>query len=122
LTTLQQPIRTPRRRALVFALAAIAVLVAGVLPACAIDCCMSQPAQTSIHRSMPCCGHDSSIAPRIDSRMQPVASAGPLVPPSTVVAHAVTPAVPDTTSLLASSNHAAGGSPPLFLICQQFLI
>jgi hypothetical protein len=121
--TRQQPIRTPHRRASIVALAVIAVLVAGVLPACAIGCCMSQnaPPQASLHRDMPCCNHDSSIAPRIDSGVQQATFAGPLVPPSTVVAHVVTPSEPATTTLL-TPLCAAGGSPPLFLTHQQFLI
>jgi hypothetical protein len=121
--THHQPTRTQRRRASIVALAVIAVLVAGVLPACAIGCCMSQnaPPQASIHRDMPCCNHDSSIAPRIDSQVQQATFAGPLVPPSTVVAHVVTLSIPATTTLL-TPLCAAGGSPPLFLTNQQFLI
>jgi len=122
--TRQQPNRTQHRRAFIVALAVTAVLLAGVLPACAIGCCTSknQSPQASIHRDMPCCNHDSSIAPRIDSQVQQATFAGPLVPPSTVVAHLVTRSTPATTTLLTSPTSAAGGSPPLFLRTHQILI
>ncbi len=77
--TRQQLTRTSRlNRAPFLVLATIAVLAAGVLPTCRVNCCSSMPTIASVHVNLPCCAFDTSIAPRDFDRPHAAAFAGSL--------------------------------------------
>lgn len=127
------PKGTPSRiRATCLALAAIAVLVAGVLPACASALCCGTmtPAQT-VHAQMPCCaGHTSSLSPRGDERQPATLAAGSSTSPlKWAPAIDVAFARSSCSSSLRADAVATVSqarflepSPPLFLQHAQFLI
>jgi len=69
-----------RHRASFLALAVIAVVAAGVLPACLDSGCCPLTGERTVQSQMPCC--EPTIAPR-DLSLRPVTSAGSVLLPQT---------------------------------------
>ena len=104
-------------------LAVIAVLVAGILPACGDGACCSHAAEPSLHRGMACCA-ESSIVSRDAVPVLQATSAGSVTPVAVVELPDASDPVPPrvhTTHTIASSTHHQP-APPLFLLNEQFLI
>lgn len=101
------------------ALAALAVLVAAVLPACGIEGCCAKDAETSLHAQMPCCD-EVTVAASDTVHVLPAAAtvAAIELPDATAFAPAPAPAVHAVAAPAPRQDHA----PPLFLLNEQFLI
>jgi hypothetical protein len=110
-----------RRRAVCLVLAALAMFVASVLPACGTACCAAE-AEASMHATMPCC-ETPSVRPSDSTTQavkQPVSvqiAAAPLVVDR--VAVVMQPAPPSRRE---TEDTLPDTAPPLFLLNAQFLI
>jgi hypothetical protein len=108
------------RRSVCLALAAMAVFVAAILPACGVACCALEQ-EASMHAEMPCC-ESPSLAPT-DSNLPAVKAAVPLQVLAPIVAESSAPVAPHVHVRVSEPLHAhAELSPPLFLLNAQFLI
>jgi len=116
-----------RHRASFLALAVIAVVAAGVLPACLDSGCCPLTGERTVQSQMPCC--EPTIAPR-DLSLRPVTSAGSVLLPQTWAPVAVveppgaSPSIPPRVqATLATASRAHQQPPPtLFLLNAQLLL
>lgn len=119
---------TTRFRAIAFALVAISLLVAAVLPVCGGICCPAGDDAASMHAQMPCCAGEASVAREESPRLPKAAGVSPaprIWVPVAIVARAgatciTAPRVQAVRDHDAISRHEP--SPPLFLLNAQFLI
>lgn len=106
-------------RSVTLALAVMAVLVAAVLPACAIEGCCAKDAETSLHAQMPCCD-EVTVAASDEVHVLPAAAPVAAIKLQDAMAFVSVPA--PAVHAIAAHAHQQDHDPPLFLLNAQFLI
>lgn len=109
------------KQKLLVGIAAIAILAAGILPACVNGVCCAKAEKASIHAEMPCCKGERSMAPAV-AKPAPAAMVAVIAQVQTTVVIATTNVVPAPIAFATDSDIHREPPPSPYLLHAQFRI